>query len=264
MLLKNTMKCKDIITILEQKWPVECALSWDNVGLLVGSQEKEVIRILITLDLTDDVLTQAIEMKADMIISHHPLIFSTLKRITDGNFIERRIISLIQHDISYYAMHTNFDVMGMGRLNGEALGLLNDQVLWETVEGEAEGIGRIGSISGEQELADFARFVKAQLKIPQVQVYGDDHKRISRVAVSGGSGKSMIASAVNARADVLVTGDMDHHTGIDAVAQGLAVIDAGHYGTEYMFMDYVKKQMEKELPGVEITTAQTKVPFWVV
>jgi len=258
------MKCKDIITILEQKWPIDYALSWDNVGLLVGSGEKEVKRILVTLDLTDDVLAEAIEMQADMIISHHPLIFSALKRITDGNFIERRIISLIQHDISCYAMHTNFDVMGMGRLNSETLGLCDCEVLWETKEGEAEGIGRIGSLAGGCELADFARFVREQLKIPQVQVYGDSHKRVSRVAVSGGSGKSMIPSAVNAGADVLVTGDIDHHTGIDALAQGLAVIDAGHYGTEYMFMDYVKQQLDRELSDVEIFVAQTEVPFWLV
>jgi len=258
------MKCKDIITILEQKWPSGYALSWDNVGLLVGSGEKEVKHILVTLDLTDDVLAEAIEMEADMIISHHPLIFSALKRITDGNFIERRIISLIQHDISYYAMHTNFDVLGMGRLNGEALGLCDGEVLWETKEGEMEGIGRIGSIAGDWELADFARFVREQLKILQVQVYGDSHKRVSRVAVSGGSGKSMISSAVNAGADVLVTGDIDHHTGIDALAQGLSVIDAGHYGTEYMFMDYVKQQLDRELPDVEISVAQTEVPFWLV
>lgn len=258
------MKCKDIITILEQKWPSSYALSWDNVGLLVGSGEKEVKCILVTLDLTDDVLTQAIEMQVDMIISHHPLIFSALKQITDGNFVERRIISLIQHDISYYAMHTNFDVMGMGRLNGEVLRLHQCDVLWETKEGEAEGIGRIGIISGDWKLADFARFVREQLKIPQVQVYGDSHKRVSRVAVSGGSGKSMITSAANAGADVLVTGDIDHHAGIDALAQGLAVIDAGHYGTEYMFMDYVKQQLDGELPGVEISVAQTEVPFWLV
>lgn len=257
------MKCKEIMVVLEEQWPMDKALSWDNVGLLVGSHEKEVHRILITLDLTDEVLHQAVAEQADMIISHHPLIFSGIKNVTDGDFIGSRVISLIQHDMVYFAMHTNYDVIRMGQLHSELLGLKDVQVLSPTREGMEEGIGSVGSLSNTQTLEEFAGFIKERLGIFQVQVYGDKGKMISRVAVSGGSGKSMTKAALLAGADVLVTGDIDHHTGIDGEASGLAVIDGGHYGTEYFFVKDVKDGLEGLLPEIEIVMGKQKMPFWI-
>lgn len=261
----NIMKCKEIIAILESKWPSSYALSWDNVGLLVGSEEKQIDHIFVTLDVTDDTLKQAVDSGADMIISHHPLLFSAIKQITDRNFTGRRVISLIQHDICCYAMHTNFDVKGMAKLSSESLNLQNDAVLEVTAEETVpQGIGRVGMLAKEQTLQQFATFVKAQLKVPQVQIYGDPDRVVRRAAISSGSGKSMIKHAVLAGADVLVTGDIDHHNGIDAVADGLALVDAGHYGTEYIFIDHVKRVMEAEIPQIKVTGAKIAMPFWVV
>lgn len=259
------MKCKEIISVLETKWPPSYALSWDNVGLLVGSEEKEVKRIFVALDVTEETLAQAVEMKADLLISHHPLLFSAVKQINDRNFTGRRIISLIQHDISYYAMHTNFDVKGMAQLSGETMELQDEVPLQVTAGDDSpEGIGRVGMLKQEMTLKSFAEFVKNRLGVPAVQIYGDQQRLISRAAVSAGSGKSMVSSAVDANADVLVSGDIDYHTGIDAVAAGLSVIDAGHYGTEYQFIEYVTQELKAMLPGMEVAGAEIKMPYWVL
>ena len=117
------MKCKEIIKKIEEKYPVSFAEEWDNPGLLVGDPEKEVKKVFLALDVTDESLEEAVKTDADMIITHHPLIFSGIKKVTEDNFIGRRIIGLIKNDISYYAMHTNFDVLGMADLGADYLEL---------------------------------------------------------------------------------------------------------------------------------------------
>lgn len=117
------MLCKDIIKIIEQDYSPRYALSWDNVGLLAGRDDKEVAKIYVALDATDEVVDEAILAGADMLVTHHPLIFSGMKQVNNQNFIGRRLVKLIQHDISYYAMHTNYDVKGMADLAADYLNL---------------------------------------------------------------------------------------------------------------------------------------------
>ncbi len=259
------MKCKDIIKVLESKWPTGYALEWDNVGLLVGDKEQEVHHLFIALDVTDDTLQQAIECGADMIITHHPLMFAPMKKIVADNFIGRRIMKMIKYDISYYAMHTNFDVKGMADLNAQALKLVNADVLEVTCDcgDEKEGIGRVGMLSDEMTLKEFCGYVKECLGLENVRVYGDPDAVIHKAAVSSGSGKGMAKAALMSGADVLVTGDVDYHMGIDAVAQGLCIIDAGHYGTEMVFISHVNEELRTLLPEMIISTATIKQPFRV-
>ena len=110
------MLCKEIMQVIEASFPTEAALGFDNVGLLAGRSEKEVNRVYLALDATDTVIDRALEWNADMLITHHPLIFSPLKKVNDEYFISRRILRMIQSDLSYYAMHTNYDVLGMAEL----------------------------------------------------------------------------------------------------------------------------------------------------
>lgn len=260
----HIMKCREIIDVLEQYYPVSAALSWDNVGLLIGSKDKEVQKIFVALDLTDETLDEAVMAGADMIITHHPMLFSAVKKITADDFIGRRIIRLIQKDIAYYAMHTNFDVKGMADLNAEALELRECIVLDETgvnEDGNPEGIGRAGVLKQEMELPEFGAFVKSRLGLAGVLVYGEMEGKISRAAVSGGSGKSMVQAALAKRVQVLVTGDIDYHTAIDAAAQGLCIVDAGHYGTESMFIGYMKQRLGELLPDIKVETASIRQPF---
>ena len=138
------MLCKEIIQVIEAAFPRGAALDFDNVGLLAGRTEKEVNRIYLALDATDHVIECAEKAGADMLITHHPLIFSPIKRVTDEDFIGRRIVRLIRNDISYYAMHTNYDVLGMAELSEHILDIRNARVLDVTAaeNGEEQGIGR--------------------------------------------------------------------------------------------------------------------------
>lgn len=260
------MLCKEIMQVIEVSYPRNAALDFDNVGLLAGRSEKEVNRVYLALDATDAVIDRAIVEGADMLITHHPLIFSSMKKVTDEDFIGRRVVKLIQNDIAYYAMHTNYDVLGMADLAEKILGIQNTQVLDVTMgEGDdAEGIGRVGYLEKPMTLEECCLYVKHRLKLGSLKVYGDMDKKVSRMAISPGSGKSAVAPAVARGADVLVTGDIGHHDGLDAVEQGLSVIDAGHYGTEYIFIDDMKRFLEEKLPVLEVMTTPVIHPFQVI
>ena len=260
------MKCKEVVAVLHDRWNPSYAMDWDNVGLLVGRWEKEIKKIFVALDVTEANLEQAFAFGADLIVTHHPMIFSPVKKINTGDFMGKRLISMIQNDLCYFAMHTNFDVKGMAMLNEHALGLLGASPLQTTVveDAEEDGLGRIGVLEQEMALGEFAQKVKMDMQVPDVRVYGDLSKKIARAAVCGGSGKSTVKDALKKKADVLVTGDIDYHTGIDAVAQGLAIVDAGHYGTEYCFIQYVTKELEKMFPEMEIKAAEVCYPYQVL
>src|SRR5699024_6553403 len=241
-------------------------LDFDNVGLLAGRTEKEVKRVYIALDATDAVIDRAVEARADMLITHHPLIFSPLKKVTDEDFVSRRVVKLIQNDISYYAMHTNYDVLGMAELAEKILGIRNTEVLDITMEkdGKPEGIGRIGELEKPMTLEECCVYVKHKLNLGSLTVFGDMQAEVSRLAISPGSGKTAIAAAIAKGADVLVTGDIGHHDGLDAVEQGLSVIDAGHYGTEYIFIDDMRRFLEDKLPVLDVITTPVIHPFQVI
>ena len=260
------MQCKEIMQVIEAAYPRSAALDFDNVGLLAGRAGKEVNRVYLALDATDAVIDRAIEAGADMLITHHPLIFSPMKRVTDEDFIGRRVVKLIQSDIAYYAMHTNYDVLGMATLSEKILGIKNSQVLDVTMceDGNEEGIGRVGDLEKPMTLEECCVYVKHKLKLGSLKVFGDMNGIVSRLAVLPGSGKSAVTPAIAKGADVLVTGDIGHHDGLDAVEQGLAVIDAGHYGTEYIFIDDMKHFLEDKLPVLDIMTTTIVHPFQVI
>lgn len=260
------MLCREIMQVIEAAYPREAALDFDNVGLLAGRAEKEVERVYIALDATDAVIDHAIKAGADMLITHHPLIFSPLKKITDEDFISRRIVKLIQNDISYYAMHTNYDVLGMAELSEKILGIQDTEVLDVTMEkeGKPEGIGRVGKLEKPMTLEECCVYVKHKLNLGSLKVFGDMSAEVSRLAISPGSGKTAVPAALAKGADVLVTGDIGHHDGLDAVEQGLAIIDAGHYGTEYIFIDDMKHFLEEKLPVLEVVTTPVIHPFQVI
>lgn len=260
------MKCYEIIEKLESLSPAAFAEDWDNIGLLAGRRDREVGTVYIALDATDDVIEEAVRLGADMLLTHHPLIFKKLNRVNTDDFIGRRVYQLIRNDISYFAMHTNFDVMGMADAAADELSLKNREVLNVTFEDDIskEGCGRVGTLRERMSVADLAELVKQKFHVPNVRVFGDLGDIVEVAAVMPGSGGSFIKDAINAGADVMITGDIDHHEGIDAVAQGLAVIDAGHYGIEKLFIPYMEEFIRRELPGLKVFKADTKEPFVVI
>ena len=262
------MKCKDITGIIEKSFPLSSALGFDHVGLQVGREDKEVKKIYIGLDATSELIEHAVEFGADMIITHHPLIFSPLETVTDKDFIGKRIVKMIQNDISYYAMHTNYDVEKMADLAADIFELQDVKVLETTIQESdksiEKGIGKIGTLKESLTLEKCGEFVKDRLKLDGVKISGDKDKVIKKFAVCPGSGKDTVDAAIEKGADVIVAGDMGHHTAIDALERGLAVIDAGHYGTEYIFIDDMKKFIEKNIIGVEVKTEEIKNTFYIV
>lgn len=258
------MNGKELIRILEEQSPRSYALEWDNVGLLAGSADKEVNKVYIALDATDEAVEESVKMGADLLLTHHPLIFKGIRRIVPDDFIGRRLICLLQNDIAYYAMHTNFDVMGMADLSAAMLGLEEPKVLDVTysLDGKEEGIGRVGRLMAPMAPGELAEFVKAAFSLSSVRIYGDPGKRLSVAAISPGSGKSEIENAIRQGADVLITGDIDHHDGMDAAARGLCVMDAGHYGLEHIFVPYMEGYLKQRCAGVEIWAQELSFPYW--
>ena len=261
------MKCGDICTLIELEYGLEYACDWDNVGLLAGRRDKEVKKILLALDATDEVVQRAVRKEADMLITHHPMIFSPVRRVTDEDMIGRRLLTLLQKDICCYAMHTNFDIAPgcMADLAAKRLGLIDGVPLEVTGEedGKPVGIGKVGLLREPVTLKKLAQQVKEAFGIPFVTVYGMETGEgpVSRVAISPGSGGSMLRHGIAAGAQVLVTGDIGHHEGIDAVADHMTVIDAGHYGLEHIFIPFIKDYLEQVSGGeLEVITAAPAFP----
>ena len=251
------MLCKDIIRIIETTYPKHAALEWDNVGLLVGSKEVEFKKIYVALDATDEVIDAAIKKDVDMLITHHPLIFGSIKQITDDDFIGRRIAKLIRNGISYYAMHTNYDVLGMADLAANMMELINSEEL------ELSGIGRVGDLQKEITVKECCELVKEKFHLPYVKLVGDEEKVIKRVAISPGSGKHMSELAISKQADVFITAEIDYHESMDAVARNLSIIDAGHYGLEHIFVADMVQYLSSNLNDIEIYQEEITHPFQI-
>lgn len=261
------MNCREWIEQLEKLAPVFCACDWDNPGLLAGRSDKEIRKVLVALDATDEVVELAVREKVDLLLTHHPLIFKPLKKINDQDFIGARLVKLIQADICYYAMHTNFDAAPgcMADMAAKKLHLVETEpleVLGE-MDGTPYGIGKTGILLKSMPLEELARAVKEEFGIPFVTVYGAKQFTglVRRVAICPGSGKGMTKEALAFGAQVLITGDIGHHDGIDAVAEGLVIMDAGHYGLEHMFVDFMADYcMEKIDFQAEIVKAPVEFP----
>lgn len=260
------MICKDVVEALEKFAPSFLAERWDNVGLLAGRMDRPVEKIMLSLDPGSDVIREAMIWGADLLITHHPLIFSGMKSVTREDFIGRRVYDLIRNDICYYAMHTNFDTVAMAEAVADQLELSDKEVL-EALNVESdkkEGIGRIGKLTKTMSLEEFAVFVKEKCNISGIRVFGDPAGNVETVALVPGSGKDYIAEAIKKGADVFLSGDIGHHHGLDAIEQGIAVIDAGHYGLEKIFASYIADLLGKEFPECEIKMAKEESPFWTV
>jgi dinuclear metal center YbgI/SA1388 family protein len=259
------MTCEEIIRKLEEEYPLSCAEDWDNPGLLVGRRDREVRKIYVALDVTEELLEEAAAWGAELIISHHPMIFGSIKQVNSDTFLGRKILTLAENRMCCYAMHTNFDVRGMADLNARQIGLQEAEVLLVTGEkdGECEGIGRIGRLERPVTLKELAGIVKRSMGLPDVRCYGQEDRSVSRIAVSGGSGKMAVRDALKAGAEVLVTGDIDYHMAIDAMAEGMCLIDAGHYGTECGFIAFMAERLRALFPECEVKEAGVVQPFRV-
>ncbi|MCI8400761.1 MAG: Nif3-like dinuclear metal center hexameric protein [Lachnospiraceae bacterium] len=260
------MECREILEVLNRLADVSWACEWDNVGLLAGRRDKEVHRVTVALDADDRAVKEALQNGSDLLVTHHPLLFAPVKRITDESAAGRRLLTILRHDLCVISMHTNFDAApgGMADLAADRLGLLRRSVL--SVTGRREdaeyGIGVIGEApAGDMRLEQLCARVKEAFGLDTVQLYAPEGAGpVRRIALCPGSGKDEIGPALTAGAQVLVTGDITYHYAQDAVEEGLAVIDAGHYGLEHIFIPFIKAYLKKQLPALSVDTVQIRQP----
>ncbi len=239
----------EIIKIFEELYPKDLAYNWDNVGLQIGTINKEISNILLTLDLTLEVVDEAINNKNELIIVHHPLIFSALKSINTDTYKGKIIEKLIKSDIALYVAHTNFDISnyGMNTVLANMLNLQNQEVLELTTEDE--GLGKFGTVDSIA-MKDYISIVKKTFKVDNARFIGDMNQTVSKVAITGGSGSSLINIASNKNVDILITGDISYHHAHDAKAINLNVLDIGH-NIEKFFV----KELKNLLLGKGVTAS---------
>jgi len=273
-----------LIKELARLAPPSYAMDWDNVGLLVGDENRQALRVYLALDISSQGIKKAVEAGCDTIITHHPLIFEGMKTVKKDDFIGSRIMEMIEQGMNYYAMHTNFDVAIMGEIVALRLGSSIERPLQVTIMGAPDpkdkkdlrkkdkekeepklyGIGTAGELAQPITLQALAFLVKKKFGLPDVRYYGDSMKMIKKVAICPGSGKSLVESALNWGAECFITGDVDHHMGIDCMEKGMCVIDAGHHGLEHIFVEYMAWWFETNFPDIEVVKDDNESPFKVV
>jgi dinuclear metal center YbgI/SA1388 family protein len=240
----------DVVEFLESFAPTSLAEEWDNVGLLVGDAARPVRRLMTCLTVTPASAREAIRENADLIVSHHPLPFRPLKRLTMADHEGRLLWQLIGAGISIYSPHTAFDsaVHGINARLAEGLRLVDVQPLVPQLAGP--GAGRYGNLESAQNLASVAARAKALLRCDIVQLVGERNAPVSRVAVACGSGGEFLSAAVQAGCDCLLTGEARFHTCLEAEARGLALILAGHYATERFGIEVLAELLAQQFADV--------------
>lgn len=235
-------KVKDILEFTESFAPIESAMDFDNVGLLIGDENAEISKAVAALDITADVIDEAVENGAQLIISHHPVIFDALKNIPSNSVTYK----LIQNNLNAVCLHTNLDLspeFGVNTCLAEAVGVKNAGF----VEGECL---YIGTLENEVTNKDFAAAVKKALGCEGLR-YTMPDKTVKTVAICSGSGGDLAPLAKEKGADVLLTGEIKHHEILDANHAGIAVIDAGHFKTEDIVIAPFTEKLSRQFPDIE-------------
>ncbi len=248
------MTVNDIYEFLNSLFPIDTACDFDNVGLLIGDGKQTVSKTLISLDCTLETVELAKEKGCELIITHHPVIFSPPKSILSGNIP----FELIKNGISVISMHTNLDVAEKGGVNTclcKALGLKNTKVFIAD-DGYALQGGDVSPITAE----NFAKHIKDTLG--GTVKYVDGGKKIEKVLVCSGSGGEFISEAIKGGFDALVTADIKHHQFLEAADYGISLFDGGHFNTEDVVVEPLSETLAKEFENIKfITTHKTNIKY---
>ena len=238
------IKVSDVYSYLERLCPKSLSYDFDNSGIQIVNGDDEVSKILVCLDVTSLVIDNAIKTGANLIISHHPLIFSPVKSLDNSKPYDSKIFKLIKNDISHIALHTNLDVLkgGLNDYVSDILGIKNKKVIEDVCEDDNKihGLGRIGEFDKSYLFEDIIGMISDALGINALRFIGDTKKEIKTVALCTGSGASLISNVIDLKADLYITGDIKYHDALNALENDLCVIDAGHYETECMAVSLLK------------------------
>ena len=258
----------DILRWVETIAPPYMKMDWDNVGLLCGSKRAPVTKILVALDPFEGVCREAADWGAELIVTHHPLIFQPLNSVTDETGVGRYVMELCRHGISAINAHTNLDCApgGVNDVLAEKLGLTQTEILPSGEGGGSRpysGILRAGYVQ-EQSLPAFLDRVKAALGTPTLR-YAEGGKPVRRVAVGGGACGSELMDAFDAGCDTFVTSDVKYNQFWDAKDLGMNLIDAGHFYTENPVCYMLAEKIRAAFPDVLVKVSENHrdcMKFW--
>jgi len=248
------MKVKDIISVIEGFAPLSVQEGWDNSGLCIGSPEDEVNGVLVALDCTPELVDEAIAAGADMIVTHHPLIFSGLKKISPQTQVGRAVIKAVKAGVSIYAAHTSADkvLAGVSGDMARKLGLEDVEILQK--DGEDVGLGVVGNLQEPLSSEDVIRLVKERFGLKVAKVSRPLEGKVSRVAMCGGSGGSLIGEARKSGAQLYVSGDISYHNFF--AEDGFMIMDIGHYESEIGIVEILFSLIKKNFPTFAVRITQ--------
>lgn len=251
----RTMLIKDLFKAFNDIIPTENAADWDNSGEQIQFSNEVVNRVLTTLEVTDKVIDEAISKDCNLILSHHPLLFSKFNVISDSEAKGNLIMKLISNKISVYSVHTNYDVAEGGTSDYLAKQLDLKDII--TIPG-SEGFAMAGFLQNEMKLSEFVKMASESTKTPlnEVRFTGDGEKLVHKIGLCAGSGADFILNAFDVGCDAFVTGDVKYHSAQDSLELGIAVIDIGHYHSEKHFAVEAAK-----IYGLKINSEQKSIEF---
>src|SRR5687768_581293 len=245
---------REICAFLDAFAPPRLAEEWDNVGLLVGDAGQPIERIMTCLTITPASAAEAVRERADLIVTHHPLPFKPLKRLTSDDTPGRLLLALIRAGIAIHSPHTAFDsaAAGVNQQLAEGLGLTDIAPLVPADDHQPLGSGRFGRLAPPRKLADLAARLKPFLKIDRLQLVGDPQVPIERAAVACGSAGSFLEPAIQAGCQLLVTGETSFHTCLEAEARGIALLLTGHYASERFAVERLAEILARQFAGLTV------------
>ncbi len=252
-------KVKDILITLEELAPVRLKMDFDNVGLLVGYSEDNVDRILVSLDITQEVINEAIQCKAQVIVSHHPLFFS-VRSVTDTDMTGRKITALVSNHISAICMHTNLDAAagGVNDALADAAGLTQTAILAEEVfdeNGKPYSYGRVGYLKAPMKLCEYMAHIKSRLNSGGLR-YHDAGRDVFKIAAVCGSGGKYLSDAVSHGCDTLLTADIKYDIFLEAKELGVNLIDGGHFSTENVVTPVLERKLKEAFPDIKVSISK--------
>ena len=250
----------EIAEVIEEIAPAELQEEWDNSGLLIGFEINPVVKLLTCLEVNEAVVEEAVRVGADMIVSHHPLIFHGVKFVRDGDYSGKVLMDLIKNEISVYSCHTPFDKLkgGNNDIVAELLGLTSIRNLKgddvgspSKMIGNADeaDIGRSGKFKNSMSFMQVIELVanRLSMSIRDLRAVGELDTEITTVGICTGAGADMTAMAADAGCQLMITGDVKYHEAQEALERSVCLLDAGHYGTEKFFSAAMKGMLEKKL-----------------
>jgi dinuclear metal center YbgI/SA1388 family protein len=267
----------DVVNVLRELAPLELAESWDNVGLLLGDAGGPVSRVMTCLTLTSDVADEAVAGQADLVVSHHPVLFRPVQRLTSETPEGRTLLKLLQHGVAVFSPHTAFDsaLEGINAQLAARLGLANVRPLRPKCETPAAnggdeaatvGGGRWGRLPSPLPPREFLEHVSAALGTPHLQHAGLEEMAIESVAVACGSAAEFLVDARRTGCDVLVTGEARFHSCLEARETGVGLVLAGHYATERPAVEWLARHVQQAAPSITAWASRNErdpLEWWV-